>query len=103
MEAAPIQPDTRTDRIGRRTHERTDGESETFQSKGVLLWLLNVAGNNKTLVDIHEKVRNFLPDFNQIWNFHGKSPPPQYQISLKSVHERPALIDVDRRTVDRQT
>jgi hypothetical protein len=40
-----------------------------FFSKRALLWLFNVAGNDKTLLCLHVKCPTILPHFNQIWSF----------------------------------
>ena len=58
----------------------------------MILWRINFASDNKTYLGLHIKRPIISSDYNQIWcfttDFH-KSPPPQYQISLKSVQWEP--------------
>jgi hypothetical protein len=69
-----------------------------FHSKGLLLWLFNVAGKNGTLLGLQVK----CPIFGMILTKFGTcTVSPQYQILLKSVHMRAAMIYADRRAVDK--
>ena len=57
----------------------------------MILWIFNVAGNNKRYLDLHVKCPILLSDFNQICNistdFHKT---PRHQISRKSFQWEPS-------------
>jgi len=73
-------------------------QPDTFHSKRGLLLQLNVAGNNKTFLGLHCKVRDIFLGFNQTWilsiNFH--TSPNVYSTAICPVGT--VVIHADRWT-----